>query len=468
MADNNFRRYRAEEPGAAADADYVANEFARDPLAELARLIGQSDPAADYNRSTSNSAELLEHVAPDTGGFERPADEHYPDPAYYDDAAHDGQPDQYNQSAHYDDPAYAEAPASVPEHDPGFATYEAAPELPAVAPAAHQLPALAPQDPDAEYAAEEQWQDYADGQSEPADDYEYGAGRARGLTIASMAVAVVGLIVVGSGSAFAYRAMFGGKLFPSLPPIIMASSEPSKIVPPAPSASASQPAATKPGGDQLVSREEQPVQVQPSNPPPPRVVSTVPVMPATSVLPPAPSLPVPQVMAPAAPSPAPAAPTASVPEPKKVHTVSIPAESGHARQALASNGRPIAAPASRPSGDGPLSLVPTTGATRTQVARAEGGGAPLATESTGSGSGGYTVQLTSQRTEAAAKAAYRSMRAKYPQELGGHEPIIRRADLGAKGTFYRAMVGPFASAEAAAEVCGKLKAAGGSCIVQRH
>jgi cell division septation protein DedD len=128
----------------------------------------------------------------------------------------------------------------------------------------------------------------------------------------------------------------------------------------------------------------------------------------------------------------------------------------------------MAAPASRPSGDGPLSLVPTTGATRTRVARAEGGGAPLATESTGSGSGGYTVQLTSQRTEAAAKAAYRSMRAKYPQELGGHEPIIRRADLGAKGTFYRAMVGPFASAEAAAEVCGKLKAAGGSCIVQRH
>jgi hypothetical protein len=76
--------------------------------------------------------------------------------------------------------------------------------------------------------------------------------------------------------------------------------------------------------------------------------------------------------------------------------------------------------------------------------------------------------LTSQRSEADAMAAFRSLRAKFPNQLGSREPIIRRADLGAKGTYYRAMVGPFASAEAAAGMCSNLKAAGGTCLVQRN
>jgi hypothetical protein len=252
----------------------------------------------------------------------------------------------------------------------------------------------------------------------------------------------------------------------------MASGGPNKIVPPTQTASASQPGAATPGGgEQLLSREEQPVQVQPTNPPPPRVVSTVPVMPAASAFPQVPP-PLPQVVTPAAPPSAsasirsaPPAATAAAPEPKKVHTVSIPVEPARARTAPAALSRPMAAPATRANSDEPLSLVPMREAPRSQLARAEGG---AATESTGSGSGGYTVQLTSQHTEAEAKAAYRSLRSKFPQELGSHEPIIRRADLGAKGTFYRAMVGPFGSAEAAAEICSKLKAAGGSCIVQRN
>jgi len=58
------------------------------------------------------------------------------------------------------------------------------------------------------------------------------------------------------------------------------------------------------------------------------------------------------------------------------------------------------------------------------------------------------------------------LQAKFPKELGGRAPIVRRADLGAKGVFYRALVGPFASMEQAAQMCSSLKAAGGSCIVQ--
>ena len=82
--------------------------------------------------------------------------------------------------------------------------------------------------------------------------------------------------------------------------------------------------------------------------------------------------------------------------------------------------------------------------------------------------GGYLVQVSSQRSEGDARAAFSSLRAKFPGELAAREPIIHRADLGAKGTFYRALVGPFASAEEAAAMCGKLKAAGGACLVQRN
>jgi cell division protein FtsN len=59
------------------------------------------------------------------------------------------------------------------------------------------------------------------------------------------------------------------------------------------------------------------------------------------------------------------------------------------------------------------------------------------------------------------------LQAKYPNLLGGRAPIIRRADLGAKGVYYRAMVGPFASADQATELCSNLKSAGASCLVQK-
>jgi len=60
------------------------------------------------------------------------------------------------------------------------------------------------------------------------------------------------------------------------------------------------------------------------------------------------------------------------------------------------------------------------------------------------------------------------LQAKYPNQLNGREPIIRRADLGAAGIYYRALVGPFASVEKAAKLCNGLKAAGGDCIIQKN
>jgi SPOR domain len=79
-----------------------------------------------------------------------------------------------------------------------------------------------------------------------------------------------------------------------------------------------------------------------------------------------------------------------------------------------------------------------------------------------------TVEDRSEHTESSAQASFRALQAKYPNQLRGRQAIIRRADLGAAGIYYRALVGPFGSAEKAAKLCSGLKAAGGDCIIQKN
>ena len=86
---------------------------------------------------------------------------------------------------------------------------------------------------------------------------------------------------------------------------------------------------------------------------------------------------------------------------------------------------------------------------------------------TASNGGGFIVQVSSQRSEADAQASYRALQSKYSL-LKSHQPIIRRADLGAKGVYYRAMVGPFESGDEAVQFCNGLKQAGGQCIIHRN
>ena len=88
--------------------------------------------------------------------------------------------------------------------------------------------------------------------------------------------------------------------------------------------------------------------------------------------------------------------------------------------------------------------------------------APAAAPRNGTAGGpGSFVQVSSQRSEAEAQAAFRSLQAKFPTQLGGKQPQIHRVDLGAKGIYFRAMVGPFANASEATELCSSLKGAGG-------
>src|SRR5262249_49427124 len=117
-----------------------------------------------------------------------------------------------------------------------------------------------------------------------------------------------------------------------------------------------------------------------------------------------------------------------------------------------------------------MSIVPGQGdgAAPAPAPRARTAVANTAPSAAPAGGGGSYVQVTSRRSEAEAQTEFRAQQARFPDQLNGREPIIRRADLGEKGTFYRALVGPFASAEEAAQLCSSLKAAGGNCIVQQR
>ena len=75
------------------------------------------------------------------------------------------------------------------------------------------------------------------------------------------------------------------------------------------------------------------------------------------------------------------------------------------------------------------------------------------------------VQVSSQKSEAEAQAAFRAMQAAYPNVLASRHAVIRRADLGSKGIYYRAQIGPV-SVQQADRLCNDLKAVGGQCFLQ--
>jgi cell division septation protein DedD len=175
-------------------------------------------------------------------------------------------------------------------------------------------------------------------------------------------------------------------------------------------------------------------------------------------------------------------------EPRKIKTLSVKgdaADSGMPANAGPPPAKPGAAaarptappPAAAPrnpssanaSANAPLSLTPQAAPAaveppaRVAAANPTGSIAPAA----GSG-GGYVVQVSSQKNEADAQASYRALQSKFPTVLGSRAPLIKRADLGDKGVYYRAMVGPFGSQDEAAQLCGNLKTAGGQCVVQRN
>lgn len=79
--------------------------------------------------------------------------------------------------------------------------------------------------------------------------------------------------------------------------------------------------------------------------------------------------------------------------------------------------------------------------------------------------GGFSVQLGVRNSAGDAQAAFRDMQRKYSQ-LAGKPELIRQAEVNGK-TIYRVRVGPLAKAEATS-LCSELQGAGGQCFVAKN
>src|SRR5690349_11480693 len=75
-------------------------------------------------------------------------------------------------------------------------------------------------------------------------------------------------------------------------------------------------------------------------------------------------------------------------------------------------------------------------------------------------SSGWVVQLSSQRDETTAWSSWKKLQASTGGLLAKHAPAVVRADLGAKGVYFRLQVQGLETKRDAQDLCGRLKARG--------
>ena len=449
-----------------AEHDRGAVRGESDPLAELAQLAGQSDPfgtAAKTPLPLQSRANVRPQYAPAEAEASAPAGSPPWMQRARQEAEYEEPQPEYQPSPVHPLHRYAAPPAAASEQD-HHEPQQDADEQHGLIKSVEQENARDPAYPDDPYAHQRGYE------QEPAP-------RTRSGWVVTVA-AVLTLAVVGTGAALAYRTYVGSPRSGE-PPIIRADNSATKVVPAQSDGGASKIPDRMPpgdGGEKLVSRDEAPVDVnsrsgaslvvfpplnQNSSPPP--VASVSPTGPALAT-----------------------AANGTMPnnEPRKIKTLAVKgdaAENGGIPAGAAAPAKPdpAARSASAPtalaqrnpsaanaSANAPLTLSP-------QNAPASDPAPPIRLAATNavrtapSAGGDYLVQVSSQKNEADVQASYRALQNKFPAALGSRPPVIKRADLGDKGVYYRTMVGPFGSTEEAAQFCGNLKSAGGQCIVQK-
>jgi len=492
-----------------------------DPLAELARLIGQTDPFAAQGRPAAQppaappqsyqdhddlqddyQQDYSEPAAPTPPSWMRranvqpqPAPEPEPDypvsvspvhplhrysaqpaapepdfhqPQAYQDHAYQGQ--AYQQPAHQQqDHAYQQQAYQEPYQQPDPSRYDDA--LYGRLEAGEQDYQREPAYPDDPYAYQS---DYPEAEAEEPKKQRGGM-----MTVA----AILALAVVGTGAAFAYKTYVGSPRSGE-PPIIKADNTPTKIVPAPTDSSAKVPdrMVTGDGTEKIVPREEAPVDVN-AKAGGPRVV-----------FPPLNQNANPPSVASVSPSavPPPGASNGTLPNnsPRAIRTVAVkgdqtdsatPQSAAAARPTTAAP-KPVAAPAApaaprnpptsaNASANQPMSLAPQSVPAAEPPQQRMAATAPTQIAPATSSGGGYIVQVSSQQSEDSAAASYRVLQGKYGSILGSRSPVIKRTDLTdkGKGIVYRAFAGPYGSAEEATHACNSLKSAGlPNCFVQRN
>jgi cell division septation protein DedD len=357
------------------------------------------------------------------GTYPTAPDQHYP----ADDAAEDRyvHPDAIQpEAAHHDHEHYADEAEHDGAYDPRYAAA----------------------------AEDDQYDDYDDAPAEE-DAYDDEPGNKRGKFL-KIGLAALGVVVFGTAAAFGYRMVFhGGSDGP--PPLIRADNSPTKVIPPSMADASAKPINDRLGGERMVSREEQPIDLRDAGRNGNGVVAPV----AGGGVAPYPSAPSTTSAAPA---------SAAATEPKRVRTVTIRADAGTSatdRTApammtlpTATAPRPAAPAAAAPAAPAAQNPQPTVAAVDTTRPAAPPRARPT--------EGGWIVQISAQKTEAEAQAAFRTAQAKF-SVLAGYQPLIRKKDQGERGVFYATQVGPVPREEAN-QLCENLKTAGGNCFIQKN
>jgi SPOR domain len=451
---DNFDRGGSRQP---ADAQPDS-----DPLAELARLIGQTDPQSNFARgrqaNQGNPPQAPRSLATDFSAGPpswlqtAQAQQTRAQPTYVEqEPVHDAEPELTPM------PAFLQAPHA--QHG----------QYSQQAPTDRYDQVLYNQDDE-----QQQYEEYGDQEGYPDEEYaeeqydrppaflenENRRRRPGGLLTV---VVVLGLAVVGTAGAYAYRS-YTGSPRSGTPPVIKADNAPNKVVPPTQSSDNSgkliyDRIGNSAGPERVVSREEQPVDVNANAPRPafPSVVQDgAPTQQASNTAP----------------------DDSGAEAPRKIRTVPIRGDQANGAPMMARSAPPapsavrtIPAPtatSAQPASNAPISLSPNAAAPNVRSASAAIPPAAAAPSAVTRTTGNYLVQIASQKSEAEAQASYRAAQAKYGNLIGTMSPIIKRADLGDKGVYYRAMVGPFQTSDEATKFCSNLRIAGGNCVVQRN
>lgn len=312
-------------------------------------------------------------------------------------------------------------------------------------------------------------------------------GRRRLLLIGGLMVAA---IAVTAGAYVVLMRPQGASGPSGEPPVIRAEQGPNKVTPAQPAQEQQASDGQKliydrvggnatTGNEQVVSSEEQPVDVsQAAQPQQPRVIQTTPSQssaPANSAEPKrvrtltvrADGTVVPDD---AAPTPTPVAPTSLSSSGQSAVSTPIPLNTGTGAP-VSTNPTPLAATPSivdNVKSSDRVAAAPTPApAAAPAPAPAAPAASPAAAPATAV-AGAYVVQIASVRSEAEAQATWRSMQGKYPGLLSNQPFTVKRADLGDRGVYYRAQVGSFSGREDAVKLCEALRAQGGDCMVQRN
>ena len=126
-------------------------------------------------------------------------------------------------------------------------------------------------------------------------------------------------------------------------------------------------------------------------------------------------------------------------------------------------------PATRAAVEEPLAPAPATakGAAKAvaPAARAAPAAAPSTPAAHAAASGGFVVQIAALRSDAAAGAAWDRLAHRDPALFANASKDVQRADLGAKGVYYRVRAGYFAGRDDASRFCDRVKTLGQECIV---